>query len=121
MNEPAVVRLSGISHGYGRTIALNDVTLELPAGRMLGLIGPGGVGKSTLLGLITGALDRRTSGRGAGGTSAYQVTRAQHSKVSAHCGWRALSVMVPRHSESRGKSRGGNRRAARRRRGEQSG
>jgi ribosome-dependent ATPase len=44
----------GLSHRYGRTIALDDVTLEIPANRMVGLIGPDGVGKSTLLGLIAG-------------------------------------------------------------------
>jgi ribosome-dependent ATPase len=57
MNGPAppVARITGLGHRYRRTIVLDDVTLELPAGRMLGLIGPDGVGKSTLLGLIAGA------------------------------------------------------------------
>ena len=56
MNAAApVARIAGITHRYGRAIALDDVTLELPAGLMLGLIGPDGVGKSTLLGLIAGA------------------------------------------------------------------
>jgi ribosome-dependent ATPase len=36
-------------------MAMRDVTLELPAGCMAGLIGPDGVGKSTLLGLVAGA------------------------------------------------------------------
>jgi len=46
--------LKGVTHRYGNTLALADVTLEIPAGRMTGLIGPDGVGKSTLLGLIAG-------------------------------------------------------------------
>ena len=50
-----VVTLRHVSHGYGASTALEDVTLELPAGAMVGLIGPDGVGKSTLLGLIAGA------------------------------------------------------------------
>jgi ribosome-dependent ATPase len=49
-----VVRLSGLSHAYRGTIALDRVALTLPAGRMSGLIGPDGVGKSTLLGIIAG-------------------------------------------------------------------
>ena len=52
MAVAAMVR--GLSHRYGRTVALDDVTLELPARCMVGLIGPDGVGKSTLLALISG-------------------------------------------------------------------
>lgn len=52
--EP-VVRLGGVTHRYGKVVALADLTLDLPAGRMVGLIGPDGVGKSTLMGLIAGA------------------------------------------------------------------
>ncbi|WP_428548326.1 ribosome-associated ATPase/putative transporter RbbA [Profundibacter sp.] len=36
-------------------MALQDVTLTLPAGKMVGLLGPDGVGKSTLMGLVAGA------------------------------------------------------------------
>ena len=52
--EP-VARLEGVTHRYGKVLALADVSLELPAGRMVGLIGPDGVGKSTLMGLVAGA------------------------------------------------------------------
>ena len=48
------VRLAHVSHRYGDVVALDDVTLEFPAGCMIGLIGPDGVGKSTLLALIAG-------------------------------------------------------------------
>ncbi len=54
------VRISGLGHSYGKTIAVNDVTLDLPAGKMVGVIGPDGVGKSTLLGLIAGARQMQT-------------------------------------------------------------
>ncbi|ENO86020.1 ribosome-associated ATPase/putative transporter RbbA [Thauera linaloolentis] len=50
-----VVRLAGVEHRYGGTLAADDVTLDIPAGRMVGFIGPDGVGKSTWLGLIAGA------------------------------------------------------------------
>jgi ribosome-dependent ATPase len=46
--------LEGVSHRYGKTVALDNVTLAIPGGCMVGLIGPDGVGKSTLLGLISG-------------------------------------------------------------------
>ena len=50
-----VARLVSVSLRYGKTVALDDVTLEVPAGRMVGLIGPDGVGKSSLLALVAGA------------------------------------------------------------------
>ena len=49
-----VASLTGISHRYKKSTALDDVTLEIPAGKMVGFIGPDGVGKSTLLSLVAG-------------------------------------------------------------------
>ena len=49
------VRLHNVGLRYGKTRALEDVTLDIPAARMVGLIGPDGVGKSSLLSLIAGA------------------------------------------------------------------
>ena len=46
--------ISHLTHRYGKTLALNDLSLTLPRGLTVGLIGPDGVGKSTLLGLIAG-------------------------------------------------------------------
>jgi ribosome-dependent ATPase len=51
---PLAARVQRLSHQYGRTVALDDVTLDIPARCMVGLIGPDGVGKSTLLALIAG-------------------------------------------------------------------
>ncbi|MCX5571710.1 MULTISPECIES: ribosome-associated ATPase/putative transporter RbbA [Kaistia] len=53
MTEP-VARLEGVSHRYGKRLAVDDLTLAIPAGCMAGLIGPDGVGKSTVLGLLAG-------------------------------------------------------------------
>jgi len=54
MTQPVVARIEHVTHRYGNTFALNDVTLDIPAQCMAGLIGPDGVGKSTLLALISG-------------------------------------------------------------------
>ncbi|MGO9133177.1 MAG: ribosome-associated ATPase/putative transporter RbbA [Methylovirgula sp.] len=53
--QEVVASLSGVSLTYGRTVALEGIDLAIPAGVMVGLIGPDGVGKSSLLSLIAGA------------------------------------------------------------------
>ncbi|MGA0543470.1 ribosome-associated ATPase/putative transporter RbbA [Neotabrizicola sp. VNH66] len=50
-----VAGVAGLTLRYGRVTALDDVTLEIPSGQMVGLIGPDGVGKSSLLSLLAGA------------------------------------------------------------------
>ncbi|MGV6871667.1 ribosome-associated ATPase/putative transporter RbbA [Pseudochelatococcus sp. B33] len=50
-----VVSATGVSLRYGKTLALDRVDLDIPPGVMVGLIGPDGVGKSSLLSLIAGA------------------------------------------------------------------
>ena len=50
-----VARIEGVSQRYGGAVALEDVTIEIPEGRMVGFIGPDGVGKSTLLSLVSGS------------------------------------------------------------------
>jgi len=50
-----VVRLQQVSLHYGKTQALDRITLDLPAGCMVGVIGPDGVGKSSLFSLIAGS------------------------------------------------------------------
>jgi ribosome-dependent ATPase len=51
----SVARLSGVILRYRHTVAVDAVDLALPAGCMVGFIGPDGVGKSSLLALISGA------------------------------------------------------------------
>ena len=54
MTASYAARVERLSHRYGKTVALDDVTLEIPASCMAGLIGPDGVGKSTLLAVVAG-------------------------------------------------------------------
>jgi ribosome-dependent ATPase len=53
-SSSGAVEVSGVSHRYGAVIALDDVSLSLPRGAAVAVVGPDGVGKSTLLSLIAG-------------------------------------------------------------------
>jgi ribosome-dependent ATPase len=52
--QAPVARAANVSLRYGKRLALNAVDVELPAGQTVGLIGPDGVGKSSLFSLIAG-------------------------------------------------------------------
>lgn len=53
-NRP-VASVRNLSHRYGKVLALDQVSLDIPGGIMIGVIGPDGVGKSTLLALLAGS------------------------------------------------------------------
>ena len=49
-----VIRAEGVSKGYGDRLLIEDLDLDVPPGAILGIIGPNGVGKTTLFRMITG-------------------------------------------------------------------
>jgi len=51
-----VVSIKNVTHRYGKkVVALDDISLDVPAGLMVGIVGPDGVGKSTLMALVAGS------------------------------------------------------------------
>jgi ribosome-dependent ATPase len=61
-SAPPIAVLDALTHRYGPTVALDSISLRIPAGLSVGLIGPDGVGKSTLLALIAGAAEIQRGG-----------------------------------------------------------
>ncbi|MBX6391095.1 MAG: ATP-binding cassette domain-containing protein, partial [Frankia sp.] len=53
---PPALRVRGLSAGYGGSTVLHDVSLTVPAGRVVALLGPNGAGKTTLLRAMCGLL-----------------------------------------------------------------
>jgi ABC-2 type transport system ATP-binding protein len=58
----SILEAQALGKRYGKRWALRDCTIDIPAGRVVGLVGPNGAGKTTLLKLATGQLEP-TSGR----------------------------------------------------------
>jgi ABC-2 type transport system ATP-binding protein len=56
------IEISGLHKQYGKTIAVENLSLSVPAGSFFGFLGPNGAGKSTTIGCLTGLLDP-TAGR----------------------------------------------------------
>ena len=50
-----VASIRDVTHRYGKVLALDRISLDIPTGIMVGVVGPDGVGKSTLLGLMAGS------------------------------------------------------------------
>ena len=59
----ALIELKNVSKSYGDLKALDSVNLEIPPGKIVGLVGPNGAGKTTLLRALTGELDYQGEAR----------------------------------------------------------
>ncbi len=66
MTNPVIARLEGVTHRYGKTFALNDLTLDIPAQCMVGMIGPDGVGTTSI---FSAACSARAQPSGAGAST----------------------------------------------------
>jgi ABC-type multidrug transport system ATPase subunit len=80
----AAIEARGLSRRFGRVVALHPLDLDVPAGRVLAVVGANGAGKSTLIRLLAG-LGRPTAGTVAiGGAEGDRRARRARVGLVAH-------------------------------------
>ena len=62
MNSEPILRVQAVTKAFGGIVALNNVSFDVHQGDILGIIGPNGSGKTTIVNCITGFI-KKTSGR----------------------------------------------------------
>ena len=79
MNTP-LLELKGLTKRFGGLVAVNDLSFDVHAGEVVGLLGPNGSGKTTAMNLVSGALpltagEVRFDGRTISGLASHQIAR----------------------------------------------
>ncbi|MFB7382656.1 ABC transporter ATP-binding protein [Kitasatospora purpeofusca] len=74
---PQAVRFENVTFGYDREPVLHDVSFDVPAGRSLGIVGPTGAGKSTVVSLLCGLAEPGSGRVTLGGEDAASVPAAE--------------------------------------------
>jgi len=80
-----LLRVERLSAGYGEAIILSDISLALPAGQTLALLGRNGTGKTTLINTLAGATRQHGGSISLGGIALHKL--ASHERAAAGIGW----------------------------------
>lgn len=80
MEAPAL-EIDRVSHAFGKRLALDDVSLTVPAGRFVALLGPNGAGKTTLISIICGLVNPTSGSVSVAGYDIVADYRAARSRI----------------------------------------
>ena len=80
-----LLRVEGVSAGYGEAVVLNNISLALEEGKTLALLGRNGTGKTTLINTLAGATRQHAGSITLGGIALHKL--AAHERAAAGIGW----------------------------------
>jgi branched-chain amino acid transport system ATP-binding protein len=80
-----LLKVEGVSAGYGEAIVLNNISLSLQEGKTLALLGRNGTGKTTLINTLAGATRQHAGTIMLGGVALHKL--APHERAAAGIGW----------------------------------
>jgi branched-chain amino acid transport system ATP-binding protein len=80
-----LLKVEGLSAGYGEAVVLNDVSFALGEGQTLALLGRNGTGKTTLINTLAGATRRHAGTITLGGVALHKLP--SHERAAAGIGW----------------------------------
>ncbi|MDR7376824.1 branched-chain amino acid transport system ATP-binding protein [Rhodoferax ferrireducens] len=80
-----LLRVQGLSAGYGEAVVLNGVSLALDEGQTLALLGRNGTGKTTLINTLAGATRQHAGSISLGGVALHKLP--SHERAAVGIGW----------------------------------
>lgn len=87
-----LLKIAGLSKRFGGLVAVNDVGFELQGGEVVGLLGPNGSGKTTVLNMISGAIP---ADQGSIAINGQELTRLQPHQIAGHGVARTFQLVRP--------------------------
>ncbi len=104
---PGMITFEHVSKAFGSLKVLNDVSFHISSGEILGVVGPSGVGKTTMLKLITGIVAPDAgSVRVAEGVRGVRVPGAAAAALAHRPGQRGRGAARPGDGEGRSSRKG---------------
>ena len=85
MSKTELLRIEGLSAGYGEAVVLQGISLALPEGDTLALLGRNGTGKTTLINTLAGATRQHAGTVSLGGVALHKLP--PHERAAAGIGW----------------------------------
>ena len=92
MSDDPILKVTNIETYYGPIMAIRGVSLSVPRGQIITVLGANGAGKTTILKTISGVLDPQK------GSIELRASRSRGSTPTRSCGW--VSATSPRAARS---------------------
>lgn len=80
-NRNGAIRVRNVRHAFKEKVVLKDISFEIEKGKIFGLLGPSGAGKTTLINILTGQLQATNGSSTILGTESSKMTGEQYTKL----------------------------------------